>query len=305
MNDKQKLKIGTRGSDLALAQTELVIDALQKKYPQLEIEKIIIRTKGDKILNQPLINFGGKGVFVTEFEDALRSGKIDLAIHSSKDMPMELGENLEISGVLQREDARDVLVTLQGTDISKMDQVVIGTGSLRRQHQVCKVYEQVNCKNIRGNVPTRLKKLLDKECDGVVLAAAGLKRLGLLDDPSYTFRFFDYDEMIPAGGQGIIAIEGRRNDAKSEMVKAISDETAYLELELERRILKSLGAGCHEAVGTVSQIQNGQVNIWIFWEQNGKIFRTKGTASMEQRDSLEEELVRQIKAGETVWEKYT
>ena len=304
MKEKQKVKIGTRGSELALAQTELVIRALQEKYPGLETEKVVIRTTGDRILNQPLIDFGGKGVFVTEFEEALRSGNIDLAVHSSKDMPMELGENLEISGVLPREDARDVLVTLQDTDISGMHRAVIGTGSLRRQHQVRRIYEQADCRNIRGNVSTRLKKLSDGECDGVILAAAGLKRLKLLADTNYTYRFFDYDEMIPSGGQGIIAIEGRGNDTISELVRAISDETAYLELEIERRILQQLGAGCHEAVGVVSQIEKEQVHIRIMWEQRGKVFRTKGTASIEQRNSLTEELVRQIKAGETEWEQY-
>lgn len=304
MKEKQKVKIGTRGSELALAQTELVIRALQEKYPGLETEKVVIRTTGDRILNQPLIDFGGKGVFVTEFEEALRSGKIDLAVHSSKDMPMELGENLEISGVLPREDARDVLVTLQDTDISGMHRAVIGTGSLRRQHQVRRIYEQADCRNIRGNVSTRLKKLSDGECDGVILAAAGLKRLKLLADTNYTYRFFDYDEMIPSGGQGIIAIEGRGDDTISELVRAISDETAYLELEIERRILQQLGAGCHEAVGVVSQIEKEQVHIRIMWEQQGKVFRTKGTASIEQRNTLAEELVRQIKAGETEWEQY-
>lgn len=304
MKEKQKVKIGTRGSELALAQTELVIRALQEKYPGLETEKVVIRTTGDRILNQPLIDFGGKGVFVTEFEEALRSGKIDLAVHSSKDMPMELGENLEISGVLPREDARDVLVALRDTDISGMHRAVIGTGSLRRQHQVRRIYEQADCRNIRGNVSTRLKKLSDGECDGVILAAAGLKRLKLLADTNYTYRFFDYDEMIPSGGQGIIAIEGRGNDTISEMVRAISNETAYLELEIERRILQQLGAGCHEAVGVVSQIEKEQVHIRIMWEQQGKVFRTKGTASIEQRNSLTEELVRQIKAGETEWEQY-
>lgn len=304
MKENRKVKIGTRGSELALAQTDLVICALQKKYPDLESEKVIIRTMGDRILDQPLIEFGGKGVFVTEFEEALRSGRIDLAVHSSKDMPMEMDEDLEIAGVLPRGDARDVLVTLRGVNIEEVRHPVIGTGSLRRQYQVREIYDHVSCRDIRGNVPTRLKKLWNKECDGVILAAAGLQRLNLLENKDYAYRFFDYDEMIPSGGQGIIAIEGRKNDAVSEMVKAISDRTAYLELATERNILRLLGAGCHEAVGTVAQVEQEQVHIRIMWERHGTVFRKKGTASVEQRAELAENLIRQIKAGEKEWEKY-
>jgi hydroxymethylbilane synthase len=231
-----------------------VIEKLAKCFPEYEYEKVILSTRGDKILNVPLVDFGGKGAFVEEFEDRLKNGEIDLAVHSAKDMPVELKEGLVIAGTLKREDVRDVLVCRKDdAGIALVEK--IGTGSLRRQLQLKKIMPHLECVSIRGNVPTRLKKLDDGEFDGIVLAAAGLKRLELFDYDRYDYRFFETDEILPAGGQGIIAIEGRKDDEISAMVEKISDKDTFAELACERTVLNVLQAGCHEAVGIYACVE--------------------------------------------------
>lgn len=291
---KKVIRIGTRGSKLALVQTEMVIEKLKQKYPEWETEIVIIHTQGDRILDKPLLQFGGKGAFVTEFETALADGRIDLAVHSAKDMPMELAEGLVIAGVLPRADIRDVLVTrkemgvVSSTVSSKM---TIGTGSLRRQFQLKAIYPDVQCISIRGNVPTRLQKVRNGECDGVVLAAAGLERLGLQKEPDFDYCFFSKEEMVPAGGQGIIAIEGRKDDEITDMVSDISCANTMLELQTERKVLQLLNAGCHEAIGVISTVQNREIAIEIIQEINGKAYRQQSRAEMNKNLELAEQLV--------------
>lgn len=310
---KKIIRIGTRGSKLALAQTRMVEERLGQECPEWEIETVIIHTQGDKILDKPLLDFGGKGVFITEFEEALLNGRIDLAVHSSKDMPMELADGLVIAGVLPRADARDVLVTRKGLlsarDVYKeqdserkksippidFSDITIGTGSLRRQFQLKELYPGIKCVSIRGNVPTRLQKVQDRECDGVVLAAAGLSRLGLFEEEEFDYRYFSYEEMTPAGGQGIIAIEGRAEDEITGLVEGISDVTSYYELETERSILRQLEAGCHEAVGVISQIEQDDISIQIIREQNGVFQKQEGSVLLSQRLELARELVNRLK----------
>lgn len=291
MEREKTIRIGTRGSLLALEQTDRVIAALTARYPQLHMEKVILHTKGDKILDKPLLEFGGKGVFITEFEEALQDGRIDLAVHSAKDMPMELAEGLVIAGALPRADVRDVLVTRKGA----LENAVIGTGSLRRQFQLKAIYPDVQCISIRGNVPTRIQKVRNGECDGVVLAAAGLERLGLLQEADLEYRYFSSEEMVPAGGQGIIAIEGRLDDEITDMVHDISNENAMLELETERRILQLLEAGCHEAIGVISKVEKEQIAVQIIQESDGTVYRQQGAMAVGKRLELAEKLVKELK----------
>lgn len=298
MKEKKTVRIGTRGSRLALAQTELVIAALKKNYPSISVEPVILCTKGDRILDQPLLDFGGKGAFVTEFEEALYDGRIDLAVHSAKDMPVELGEGLVIAGTLPREDARDVLILRKGTLIAELAAPVIGTGSLRRQFQLKKLYPNAVFSGIRGNVPTRLQKLLDGTCDGVVLAMAGLNRLGLAEEPEYDYRPFTYEEMVPAGGQGIIVVEGRQGDEITEMIGRISDEKSCLELEAERAVLKALDAGCHAAIGTLAQVTDQGIRIRIREACKGQELEAERTAELSGRIRLAEELAAGIREEE-------
>ncbi len=248
----KKIKIGTRGSRLAIAQTKIAVRAIRAEYHDTECEIIVIKTTGDKRLNVPVAEFGGKGAFVDEFEKALANHTIDLAVHSAKDMPADLAGGLEICGALKRADPRDVLVTLKkalkrpGTG---GEGLVIGTGSLRRQKQLKEIMPNIECVPMRGNVDSRIRRLKECELDGLVLAAAGLKRLGFNDDRELHLRYFSAQEMVPAAGQGIIAIEGRIGDAVSKMVRNISDNAAETALFEERKAMKLLGANCHEAVG--------------------------------------------------------
>lgn len=296
MKQDRTIRVGTRGSLLALAQTEQVITTLQGHYPELNIEKVVISTQGDRILDRPLVDFGGKGVFVEEFETALAKGRIDLAVHSAKDMPMKLMDGLMIAGVLPRGDARDVLVT--GKEAVQNKMMKVGTGSLRRRFQLEGIYPQAQCVPIRGNVTTRLQKLRDDLYDGIVLAAAGLERLSLLGQQDLEYRYFSYEEMVPAGGQGIIAIEGREDDEISSLVRNVSDSDTELELETERRILELLQADCHEAVGVFSEISGGGIVVSVVRSINGKIYKKREQTTVEMRLKLAERLAEEMIAYE-------
>lgn len=281
---RKTIRIGTRGSALALAQTRLVEEALKEREPSLSIETVVIRTQGDQIREKPLSEFGGRGVFIAEIEDALRRGDIDLAVHSAKDLPVKLGENLVIAGVLPREDASDVLVTKSGLDIAKMECPRIGTGSPRRQFQIKEIYPRALLRDIRGNVETRLQKLSDGALDGVVLAAAGLMRLGIKQEARYSYRCFAPDEMLPAGGQGILAIEGRDGDASLALAARISDERTFLEFLAERAVLEAFDAGCHAAIGVLAQTRENTMRIRVCAKGEGGVRRTDGTLVMEGED---------------------
>ncbi len=234
------IRIGTRKSALAVAQANLVAEALKRTGTGLSAELVLKQTEGDRILDKPLLEFGGKGVFVTEFEQALLRSEIDFAVHSAKDLPMELEEGLGIVAVLERGDPRDVLVTPASSDLSGKKEIIIGTSSLRRKIQIEEIGTAmwpgalVRCENLRGNVQTRLSKLMEGSYDGILLAAAGLKRLGLWEDSRYDYHCFDCQTFIPAGGQGILAVEGRLDSGLEAVVKHIEDEEARMCLSLER-----------------------------------------------------------------------
>ncbi len=295
----EKIRIGTRKSELAVVQTKLVASALERQWPELETELVLRQTMGDKILGKPLLEFGGKGVFVSEFEQGLTDGEIDLAVHSAKDMPMELGEGLEIIAVPEREDPRDVLVTLSSADLSGKKEIVIGTSSPRRQVQIEALGEtfwpgaSVSCRMLRGNVNTRLRKLEEGGYDGILLAAAGLKRLGFLDGglPQFRFRFLDCETFIPAGGQGILAVEGRSGDCRTaRLCRPIEDKDARLCLTAERRVLRLLNAGCHEPIGVFSRITGPDtMELFGICGRNGSLRRVRLTGRKEDAEQLAEQ----------------
>jgi hydroxymethylbilane synthase len=241
--------------------------ALERAGSGLSAQLVPKQTEGDRILYKPLLEFGGKGVFVTEFERALLRGEIDFAVHSAKDLPVELEEGLGIVAVLERGDPRDVLVTPASGDFSGKKEIIIGTSSLRRKIQIEEIgtgiwpEALVRCENLRGNVETRLSKLMEGSYDGIVLAAAGLKRLGLWEDNRYHYRCFDCETFIPAGGQGILVVEGRLDSGLEAMVRPLEDEKARMCLSLERKILRLLDAGCHEPVGVYSRLKGGNMEV--------------------------------------------
>lgn len=282
------IKIGTRKSKLALAQTKMVVNEIKKYFPSINIEVVHFTTKGDKVLNKPLINIGGKGVFVTEIEDALLNKEIDLAVHSAKDLPLKLQDNLTISSVLKRGNYRDTLVTVKGKEIDFSREIIIGTGSNRRKLAFKNLYPNATFKDIRGNVDTRLNKLYNGEYDGIILAMAGLERLDLLSDSRFTFTPFDYKEFVPAPCQGIIAIESRNNDL-TEILSKINHKDTFYSFQTERHILNILNAGCGMPLGAYSFVENNKINV--VYTSDSKEIITKSDL-IENRFNLAESVVR-------------
>ncbi len=282
------IKIGTRKSKLALAQTNMVVNEIKKYFPSINIEVVHFTTKGDKVLNKPLINIGGKGVFVTEIEDALLNKGIDLAVHSAKDLPLKLQDNLTISSVLKRGNYRDTLVTVKGKEIDFSREIIIGTGSNRRKLAFKNLYPNATFKDIRGNVDTRLNKLYNGEYDGIILAMAGLERLDLLSDSRFTFTPFDYKEFVPAPCQGIIAIESRNNDL-TEILSKINHKDTFYSFQTERHILNILNADCGMPLGAYSFVENNKINA--VYTSDSKEIITKSDL-IENRFNLAESVVR-------------
>ena len=244
---KKTIRIGTRKSLLALVQTEIVKDALLRAFPETEIEIVKIDTKGDQLLDRSLTSFGGKGVFTVELEAELLSGAIDIAVHSAKDMPMEFPAGLGIGAVLSRADARDTFVSLDGTKLADLAPgSVVGTSSLRRELQIKEINPQVQIKLLRGNVQTRLRKLKEGQYDGIILAAAGIERLGYEKEEEFHYEYLEPETFLPAAGQGILAVESRMDDAETaEMLAAIHDAEAACLLAAERSFLKTIGGSCN------------------------------------------------------------
>lgn len=241
------IRIGTRKSKLALIQTELVKAQILKYFPNEEIEIVHVVTHGDKVLDKPLGEIGGKGVFTKEIEEKLLDKTIDIAVHSAKDVPMELAGGLCLGAVLLRDDNRDVILKRKETKKTGVGSV-IGTSSLRRELQIKQLYPGVVIKSLRGNVGTRIDKLKSGEYDAIILAAAGLKRLGLDNDDALDYIYTDNEKFVSAAGQGILAIECRNGDLK-EVMEALDDKAARVCLEAEREFLRSLDGSCNAPCG--------------------------------------------------------
>lgn len=287
------IRLGTRKSRLAMAQTMLAAEAMKREEPGLSVELVPLMTAGDRILDRSLVEFGGKGAFVMEFESAILEGRIDAAVHSAKDMPERLADGLSIAAVLPREAAGDVLVTVKGRDPASRP-MVVGTGSLRRQVQLAEKRSAV-CKPLRGNVNTRLEKLWDGEYDGIILAAAGLKRLGLFEDERFSFEALPEREFIPAGGQAIIAVESRADSEFLELFGKINDRTSELCLATEREALKLLGAGCHSAVGVYSFVEEERLFARLMVYKEQKITRREAAGRPEEYLALAARLTEGLK----------
>lgn len=262
-----KIRIGTRGSKLALKQAALVQDALLQVYGSIMTELVILHTEGDRIQDRPLSAFSDKGVFASELEQGLLAGQIDLAVHSAKDLPMRLADGLTIAAVLPRADVRDVLAVPKGGRVpGDGDQIFrLGTGSRRRQFLAGKVWENVVCKEIRGNVDTRLRKLREGGYDGIILAKAGLDRLGIDFDREEAFAFYPLapEVFLPAACQGILAVEAVEDSAAAGICKEISDAETALCYVVEREALAQMSADCSETaaawcrIGKVEESRKG------------------------------------------------
>ena len=289
-----KIRIGTRGSKLALWQTEYVAREIEKNNPGVETEIIVLHTKGDKILDKPLYEIGDKGLFVSEFEQALLEDRIDLAVHSGKDLPMCLAKGLAILAVPKRADARDVLVTVKGKKLEKDSKAVIGTGSKRRQEMAGTCYPKAEFKLIRGNVDTRLRKLKDGEYDGIILAKAGLDRLGITEREKDNFEFLALEtgEMIPAACQGIIAVEGRKGWEHTAVVEKIQHEKTRIAYDAERLALELMQADC--SCPAAAYVREDKDGTWKVSAMYGKK-RCEREGSKEQIAQMVESAVREVK----------
>ena len=260
-----KLVIGSRGSKLALVQTNLIAAAVRNAHPEVETEIKVIKTKGDVILDQPLNAIGDKGLFVKEIEEALLAREIDLAVHSLKDMPADQPEGLVMAVTPQREDPRDVLVCFGGErELKQMpDHCRIATGSLRRGLQLKQLLPTAEIMEIRGNVETRIKKSRENGYHGVVLAAAGLNRLGL----DYTGIILDTDVMLPAPAQGILGLETRAGDEKTlALLSSLHHEDSHRQALAERAFLRHIEGGCHAPMGVYCKIDGDRFTIRGFFQ---------------------------------------
>ena len=253
---KNKIVIGSRESKLAVLQSEMVRDYIKKQNPDLEVEILTMKTTGDIILDRTLDKVGGKGLFVKELDKALMDGRSILSVHSLKDMPMEVPEELPLLAFSRREDPRDVLVLPEGvTELDKNKP--LGCSSLRRTLQLKKLYPDMEVKSIRGNLQTRLRKLDEGQYSGLILAAAGLKRLGLENRIN---RYFTADEIIPAAGQGILAVQGREGE-NYDFLEGYCDENAWVAGTAERAFVKLLDGGCSSPVAAHAEIDGEEIYL--------------------------------------------
>lgn len=254
------LVIGSRGSELALWQAEWVKSGLTDAYQNIKIEIKIIKTKGDLVLDKPLTLIGGKGVFTKEIEEALLTEEIDIAVHSCKDLPTLMTEGLMIGAIPVRETPSDVLITVDGVGIDSLKpNSVIGTGSLRRAAQLLYNRKDLKTVDIRGNIPTRLRKFNESNWGGMILAYAGLKRLNLLNKNCV---ILDHKNMLPAVAQGAIALQIRAEDTQiSDTISVLNDKDSSAAVTAERSLLRRLEGGCQIPIGAISIVEDGELSI--------------------------------------------
>lgn len=290
---KMKVIVGTRGSDLAVTQTNHIIDMLKEKNPNVEFQVKMIKTKGDLILDKPIGEIGGKEIFIKEIEKELLDGTIDMAVHSMKDMPGELPKGLKLSYIPKREDHRDVLVLRQG--INSLEELPkgakIGTGSKRRKFQMLKYRDDLEIIGIRGNVQTRIDRIDKEGLDGVILAAAGINRLGLKLDKKVIS--LDEEIMISSPCQGILGLEIREDDEEmNSLLETISDENAEIQTKGERAFLKGTGGSCHVPVGAYCKISGNEIQIdgVLGSEDGSKLVRKSISGPIEDAEKLGIEL---------------
>jgi hydroxymethylbilane synthase len=255
---KNKIVIGTRGSQLAIYQAEKVKSDLIEVHPHLQVEIRIIHTKGDKILDVALSKIGDKALFTKEIENALLDGSADIAVHSLKDLPTTLPEGLLLGAVLKRGESRDALISIKGKKIKDLTpNDVIATSSLRRQAALLNFNPMLQLKDIRGNVNTRIKKLEEGYCDAMIMAAAGFQRLKL---DRYISEIIEPTVIMPAIAQGAIAIEIRKNDPETtEIIQAVNHIPTWQAIIAERAFLRTLEGGCQVPIGSYSQIDGDQI----------------------------------------------
>jgi hydroxymethylbilane synthase len=284
---KELIRIATRGSMLALQQSGIIKAAMEKLWPEIRFELEIIRTTGDKITDVPLAKVGGKGLFVKEIEDALVDGSADMAVHSMKDVPAVLPAGLEIVAIPERDDPRDALIIRKGKTIGDLYHgALIGTSSLRRAAQIRAMRPDFAVRNLRGNLDTRLRKLDEGGFDAILLAAAGLKRMGWQDRVTM---YMDPVEFVPAIGQGALGIEARSEDHRMRRFLApLNHPETAVAVRSERSLLKELEGGCQVPIGGYARIAGQIVELsgFVASLDGMQLFRAAGAAPLQDAEAL-------------------
>jgi hydroxymethylbilane synthase len=290
-----KLRVGSRDSRLAVLQSEQVMTGLRSACPQLELELVTMKTTGDLILDRTLEQIGGKGLFVKELDRALRQGEVDLTVHSLKDMPMETPDDLPIVAYTYREDPRDVLVLPEGVSALNPEKP-IGCSSRRRQLQLAALYPEMEVQPVRGNLQTRLAKLDGGQFSALVLAAAGLKRLGLEHRIS---RYFTPEEILPAAGQGIIAVQGRAGEEVAALSAVRSADAGFC-AQAERAFVRTLNGGCTSPVAAYAQCRDGVLTLTGLYVSSDESVVRRGTVTglPEEGEALGRALAQKLKEGD-------
>ncbi len=286
-----KIKIAARGSSLSLKQCEMVKNALKSVFLDINFEQKTIVSAGDRDQKTSLSSFNTQGIFVKSVEEALLRGEADIAVHSAKDLPLKLADGAEICAVLPRGDCRDALVTLSDHEPTPNDLFSVGTGSLRRMRELSRLYPFASFGDIRGNIDTRIQKLRDKEFDGIILAAAGLERLGISENDGLRIKSFDPDEFLPAPCQGIIAIEAKSDSEACRLLRQIDDAKTHMILDTERYLLSLLDADCSKPIGVHTTINEDKIAMTITTDGFNRAF---GEERIENRLKLVERLVGQL-----------
>ncbi|MEW6770966.1 MAG: hydroxymethylbilane synthase [Bacillota bacterium] len=283
----RRVVVGTRGSELALKQTGIVIRALEQQWPGYRFEVKRIKTTGDRIRDVALAKIGDKGLFTKELEIALLEGKIDLAVHSMKDLPTVLPEGLVVGAVLSREYPEDALISLSGTTLDSLPPGArVGTSSLRRQAQLRHYRPDLQVSPVRGNVNTRLSRLKKGDFDAVVLARAGLARLGLQD---HVTQLLPYEVCLPAVGQGAIGIEIRAGDQEiSHFVSVINDEKSRAEIAAERAFMRRLEGGCQVPIGALARATGAELTLaGVVADVDGeRLFRAEESGPLTEAETV-------------------
>lgn len=257
---RKKLRVATRPSKLARRQTSTVIEALQSHWPSLQCDQIVMKTRGDILLDQPLPEIGGKGLFTAELDDALRKGEIDAVVHSLKDLPIDESPGLTIGAIPRRGPASDVLLHVKGLTLSELiSGTSVGTSSLRRQAQLLTYRPDLQVKPLRGNIDTRIRKMLSGDYDAIVLATAGVMRL---EKREYVAEELPFEIMLPAPGQGALAVQCRSEDQDMQnYLAAIEHVETRRAVSAERAFLAALGGGCSLPVGAYASVVNEQIEM--------------------------------------------
>lgn len=255
----QQLIIGTRGSVLALWQANHIKERLQTQYPQMKVEIKIVKTKGDKILDVPLAKIGGKGLFTKELEELLLQGEIDLAVHSLKDVPVEFVEGLGLAAITKREDVRDSFLSFKYVSLEELPQGArVGTTSLRRVMQLSALRADLDMQSLRGNVQTRLRRLSEGDFDAIILAQAGVNRLGISEEVPH---IIPLDFMIPAMGQAALGVECKKGSEAESLLQFLNDSKAAFETACERAFVRTLNGGCQVPIGVNAALENGILKV--------------------------------------------